>query len=268
LFGQGLYKQYVVQGPLDLTLHVQKDASVTVVLSGLFLDELLRPSRIPEVLQWQGDRLAGEPWAVLRDFVADGRPDPLSCYRQQVTYRQAWREAESEWERSSNPSLEQAWLLYEAARRFGEHAVAASTAQRLTETLTRAGDANVNIQLLTLARTAYKEERFDLAEAAWRAALTTGLSPEGTIGVHEQLARLYLHLGWDDQAVAEYQTIVHSGAPDIMKVGALYHLGLINLTQKREEEAVSQFQTLSEQYPKMTEAQFAQHYLAFLQRVP
>jgi hypothetical protein len=47
-FGGGVYKRFRVEGPRDLRLRIRRDASLNVLLQGVFLDPVHRPRPLPE----------------------------------------------------------------------------------------------------------------------------------------------------------------------------------------------------------------------------
>jgi len=106
-FGSGVYKVYGVQGPLKLVLHIQKDTSVSVVLSGIFLD----PLELPTELQAGGEE--GKP---LEKVLADYRHWQKKWQAELWQIAQALSEAEGlveQWQAVTGEDREQP-LLWEA----------------------------------------------------------------------------------------------------------------------------------------------------------
>jgi tetratricopeptide (TPR) repeat protein len=263
-FGQGVYKQYAVRGPLPLTLHLQKDGSLTGVLSGLFLDRFPTDSRLPLLLRksTEAEEPVDEAWTSLQQMVTQTYQDPLSVNK----FRQPFQAVLSRlWSASLvKTAPEKLWWLYEGYRLWGDHAAASAAAQRLGQQyLATKPSAD---QILEVVAQAKAEDRYELAKLLLEESLGNAGPPAEVLPLLEEMAQTYLQLGLDRQAKAVYQKIVEGSPAQGDQVRALYRIGMIELTQQNYAAAEEVFGRLLANYPEAMEADWARSQLAFLEK--
>jgi tetratricopeptide (TPR) repeat protein len=99
-FSSGVYKTFLVDGPLTFTVRISKDESVCAIISGIFLDMVTPPMALPEILTERdaqgGKDLAGVPRTSQQDKLARlaARYTDLCCLadRNWAAYRVQLRE--------------------------------------------------------------------------------------------------------------------------------------------------------------------------------
>jgi len=262
------YRRFVVLGPVNLSVQLHRDQSLTTVLSGLFIDRLVPPLPSATLAPPGGaaERFAA---AVSRyeQLRRQWETDPATYGGRSAEYDSVLEETEHAITTAQDITERQLvyglqWQVHRACFDFPQ-------AYRALARYLEAGQESPNRRetvgrLDSLATWCAKQEAWFEAALIWEAVLK--LDPQSELV--ERLLALYERLylggqGREDPAGLGHALVSGLETPDWASV-VLYRAALISLVRDEKEAAVAEFQRLLKEYPHAIEAQFAQEQLVHL----